>query len=581
MTTGKGKHRGLRKDLLRRAITCALLSAGFASGAAWSNSFTFTTQTDWGTGVFTNTHAGPPPAGAGGEVRLNEAILTPFSHIWVALSGRDAAARIDTNTNPALIGDGDSFLTPLEAGGAAVLGEYLTHPDGMSGNPSRTTVDKNGDVWVGNRNEGSNGLGSIAKISADPVGITSSGVWNGSTFDRLAWNNAGGVDSDGGTDTASDSALLLYVRTAGANIRHVSVDADNNVWAGGGPLDAGDQVFQLYDGATGAPVPDPDGGGPKVTFFPDNDTGGYGGLVDGNGVVWSAGLNGNTLTRMDPATGARMTVNQGGRQSYGLGIDNNGILWNATWTNNTVDKIDANGNVLASYDLSPYGNSLRGVAVTPDNDVWVAGSGSGNVIRLNNDGTVQTAIAVGNTPTGVAVDSNGKVWVTNFGSNSVMRIDPATSTVDLTIDLGPGANPYNYSDMTGSVLVGLTDPLGTWRRVLDGGAGALWENLFYNQEPEGAVPPTTGLMLEVRVSDDMLGWSPYAGVMSGDLLGLTGRYLEVRATLTRPGGSDLTPVLSDLLVNFTPRQVPAPEPGSVALLGLGLLSLAAAGRRRR
>jgi YVTN family beta-propeller protein len=559
----------------QRLMYLAFVASGLAvAGSTWAASFDFTSQTDWNTGVYTSTHTGAPPVGADGEVRLNDAILTPFNHIWVALSGRDAAVRIDTNVNPLAIGNGDSYLTALEAGGTAVLGEYLTRPNGMAGNPSRTTVDANGDVWVGNRNESSGGLGSVTKISASPTGTTSSGTWNGSTFDRLAWTNAGSADSNGGVSTAADSAITNYVRTEGANVRHVSVDANNNVWVGGGPLDSGDQVFRLYD-SNGVAVADPDGAGPNVVRFSDNNTGGYGGLVDGNGVVWSAGLNGNSLTRMDPATGARMTVNQGGRQSYGMGIDNNGYIWVATWTNNTVDKIDPNGNVVASYNISAAGNSLRGVAVTPDNNIWVASSGTNEVIRLSNTGVVLAQIAVGGTPTGVAVDSNGKIWVTNYGSNSVMRINPATNAVELTIDLGAGANPYNYSDMTGTVLVGTTNPTGTWRRVMDGGAGAHWDQIFWNQEQQGI---DTGLLVEVRVSDDGVTWSAYDDFLNGELLNLTGRYLEVRATFNRAAGA-ADPVLSDLRVIYNSDQN-VPEPGTLGLLAAGLLGLGLALRRK-
>lgn len=269
-----------------------------------------------------------------------------------------------------------------------------------------------------------------------------------------------------------------------------------------------------------------------------------------------------------------MTVNQGGRQSYGMGIDNNGMIWVATWTNNTLDKIDAAGNVVASYNISAAGNSLRGVAVTGDNDIWVASSGTNEVIRVSNTGVVLAQIAVGATPTGVAVDSNGKVWVTNYSSNDVMRINPATNTVDLTVQLGAGANPYNYSDMTGTVLKGTTDPSGTWRRVMDGGIGAIWGDIFWNEESEGI---DTGLLVEVRASDDMLNWSAFASHNSGDALGLTGRYLDVRTTLTRQTGG-VNPVLSDLRVTFENQQVP--EPGTLSLLGISLLSLTILRRRK-
>jgi hypothetical protein len=557
---------------MNRIAVTAFLIAVSSVGEARAVSYTYTVQSDWQQGVYTSTNSTEPPIG---HVKLDESILTPFDHIWVSLSGRDGVARIDTNfVDP----DGVVTLADSAAGNGAVFGEYLSRPNGMQGNPSRTTVDANGDVWVGNRNEagfipGLGNRGSVTKISANPVGgTTSTGIWNGATFNRLDWPNGGGVDSLGGASTAVDDAILNYVRTAGTFARHLSVDANNNVWVGGAPgVQSGNQAFQLYDGATGAAIPSAPG---NTTSF-DIDRGGYGGLVDGNGVVWSAGLVENSMVRFDPATGIAQAINNG-RQSYGMGIDSNGEVWVSNWDYDSIQRFNPDGTLDSTF--FPAGmNNPRGVAVTlSDNDIWVANSFANTVSRLNNDGTLAATIPVGGQPTGVAVDANGKVWVTNLNSDNVMRINPATNLVDLTVELGPTADPYNYSDMTGSVLFGTTISQGTWRDVLDSGtASTIWTDIFWNTEAEASVPVGTSLTLEARVSNDQLNWSPYVAYNSGDTIGLAGQYIEFRATFGRQAGVGLTPVLSDISINFVP------EPGALSLFAIGSVLMGLICRRSR
>ncbi|SHI58782.1 PEP-CTERM protein-sorting domain-containing protein [Malonomonas rubra DSM 5091] len=537
--------------------------------------FTFTDDADWDLGLYSSTNSGPP--GSDDQLQLDPNIVTPFNHIWVALSGRDGIVRINTDHEEA---DGVVTLADSAAGNGAVYGEYLSRPNGMQGNPSRTTVDQNGDVWVGNRNEagyvaGVGYQGSVVKISANPVDSTSSstGEWNGSTFDRLDWTNTGGVDSYGGTTTATDSAISQYVRTDGTNVRTMAIDADNNLWAGG----YGNKIHNLIDGDTGAKLDVNDavaGDQTSINLSP----GGYGGLVDGNGVLWSSGWSTPYIARYDPATGIKTNV-YAQYPSYGLGIDSEGNIWNSHYNYNSISKISSDGTLIGTY--STFGSLSRGVAVTSDDDVWVANSGSNTVTRLNNDGTWAATISVGAYPTGVSVDSNGKVWVTNYNGNSVMRIDPNTNQVDLTIELGAGANPYNYSDMTGTVVTGTTNPTGTWRYVQDGGQfGLEWDQIFWTE----LIPDGSGLTIQARAADSMadldtMAYTTYS--LSGDLIGLLGRYLEVKAIFTRDGADGLSPILYDLSFTSIDGNQPVPEPSTYILFGIGMLALAGTRYRRK
>ncbi len=546
-----------------RIIVFAALIFSMTAAPALAGSFSFTTTDDWATGVLTNVNSDPPPPTGDGHLRLNDAVLTPFNHIWVALSGRGTAVRINTDYVDAA--DGRVTLAESAAGAGVVYGEYRTAPQGQPTNPSRTTVDINGDVWVGNRDQAGSGLGSVVKLSATPTGTTSSGIWNGSNFDVLAWSNAGSADTLGGTSTSSDSATLLYVRTAGTNIRTIAIDKDNNVWTGG----YGNKIHQKYDGETGAAIGDP------VNLGSNS---GYGGLIDGNGVLWSAGWGEASLSRYDPATGTETNHAVGGG-SYGLAVDGNGYIYN-THLSNTVTKLAPDGTLIWTKSY-PGGSWNRGIAVTPDGNLWIGNSGSNTVTRLDNDGNWITNIVCESGPMGISVDSNGKVWATNYNSNSVSRIDPALNQVDLTVELGPNASPYNYSDMTGTVVSGTTNPSGTWRKVLNGGAGASWGQIFWNLEGEGDIPDTTGITVEARWSNDLITWSDYIAYTSATNMGLVAQYLEIRTTLERIGGTALTPILSDLRVDFTPGGGPTiPEPTTAAMLSLGLLGLAWRTRRK-
>ncbi len=233
----------------------------------------------------------------------------------------------------------------------------------------------------------------------------------------MSWPNTG-PDS---ADTAVDECIIDYERTVGTYVRHVSVDRDNNVWIGG----HGNRRFSLLDGANGAVLETAGSFG----------CGGYGGLVDDKGVVWSALLTGNGLLRYDPESGQASCLPV---YAYGMGMDRDSNIWVARWCQNTISKVAPDGTIL--FTKSTGGTCSRGVAVTfTDNNVWVANSSSNTVTRLDNNGNVLQTIRVGSMPTGVAVDAAGKVWVTNHNSHNAMRIDPATNQVDLTVDLGPNA----------------------------------------------------------------------------------------------------------------------------------------------
>ena len=144
------------------------------------------------------------------QLRLDDT-TEAFEFIWIAASSRGTVVKIDTVTGQ-------------------ILGQYWSAPQNRSKDPSRTTVDHNGNVWVGNRAE-TNAVGGVAKGSVTQIGL----VENGQCVDRNGngvidtstglsdikpWPNTCGVDTTAASRLPSTSASLpTSARTAWRSAR--------------------------------------------------------------------------------------------------------------------------------------------------------------------------------------------------------------------------------------------------------------------------------------------------------------------------------------------------------------------------
>jgi uncharacterized repeat protein (TIGR01451 family) len=467
---------------------------------------------------------------------------SPFNRVWIAVSSKGTVVKFD-------------------AVSGAILGEFWTAPEGQPMNPSRTTVDHNGNAWVANRDGNSVtriGLlenGGCEDRNGDGLIETSQGQG-----DVRPWPNTNGEDSAGGVLTAQDECIVNYVIVHSGGTRHLTVDRNDDVWVSG----TIGRAFDLIDGRSGLIKRTEAGVG----------YGGYGGLLDSNGVIWSS----NPMIRWDPSyplsgpptlNGAPSGTNwsQYTHPNYGLCIDPSGNVWSSSMAS-LIYKHSPAGAVLGSY--SQGNTASQGCAIDANGDVWVAHSrnGSSTVGHLKNNGTYVGDVTTGDGPTGVAVDAAGKIWATNFSDETVVRINPSAGSLgaDGVTHIGAvdftspplGGTLYNYSDMTGATLYGPPQQ-GTWTVVFDSKQqGATWGLVYWTAQIYG----DGAIAVKVAANDNQYALpgpqASAAGATTASapipvqndvpFMGVTGRYLQATVTLTRSTDGE-TPVLYSLIAD--------------------------------
>jgi RHS repeat-associated protein len=378
----------------------------------------------------------------------------------------------------------DGTLLRIDAKTGAVLGEYHTAPQGKPSYPGHVAVDRYGNIWLANWDEGGvldlTGMGSLTRI-----GIVIGGTRGYKTNDHGGTNfifvpSTNGeylqppfeyctaVDRDGdgliktsfglgnilnwtnnpsaqSVTNSEDECVINYVRTTSQFNSGLTVDANNDVWVGG-YADA-----STTDCSTGGSCPDVVGNesqekingitGQVLTtrLFSANGTNGtvYGGfddLVDWNGVLWSTGGANNpngteSLVRYNPG-GNSTNILTGTYNYFGLAVDPvTGLIWSGLWGANSVNVYGTNESLITNY--SSGGLEASCLAIDQQGSLWVShrdGTDNNSISHLLTNGTNIGLVSLTNGatgPAGLSIDSYGKLWTVCYSSPTIARVDPA------------------------------------------------------------------------------------------------------------------------------------------------------------
>jgi hypothetical protein len=430
----------------------------------------------------------------------------------------------------------------------------------VGGNPSRTAVDLNGNMWVGGRDDG-----RLTHV-----------LWN--TEDCPDRNGNGVIDTSyigaGGVPVMVNSAANPYAdecvvysevpNPAQPSIRGVAAGPDGRVWIGytpqlgiGGVQAIDPATFALGDHYPGDSVPcyqadaagvmQPSTASPCTASGRYNSGGVYGLVVDADGYLYTSSFNNrnslsrfNTVTEewewsfVDPDTGC----------SYGVAVDGQNRVWRGGYNgvggicmfdpvegrlytfavpSGTIQTPGLETGVVVNDGFNNAGgwaHMVTGVAVEPaTGDVWASFYPIGYTGRLHVDETnfansrwtligtfwldasTRVPTASNNDLRGVGFDHRGFAWTLGLGSTNVFMLDPATNArhVDLPTGtlIGVGTH-YTYSDFTGSTALSFTAPRGFWTYSFDFEFEDAQVDAIYW---EAYVPAGTSAGIRIRATD--------------------------------------------------------------------------------
>jgi streptogramin lyase len=462
------------------ALFCGLIAC-YPLQVSAKETKTWSSTADWATA---SSHQNVAWTDVSGQIQLvkdpPKIQRTPF--IYIPNSGSNNVTQIDTKTGK-------------------VQWTFNLNQIRTSGFPSRTTVDANGDVWVGLR--GGN---------------------------EVVWISMQGKQKK--------------VVQTGRVPRAITLDLDGNVWVGNWQ----DNTLVKIDGKTG-----------NVMLTVNNVACPYGAVADIHNTIWVVNNcnwdNANTITRLNitgqilakiPAPGA-----------YGIATDAQGQIWSANWPASCLHRFSNQG---AHLGCIPLNARPRGVAIDGNGNVWVPCSHINTtetqlVVKLSPNGQIIGQYTdVGKHSIGVAVDADGFVWVISYSQNQAVKLNANTGVTAAKYSTG-GVEPYTYSDMTGFAFQSLSKSAeGYWRGIHSSQCVSRWESISWKAH----TPANTSITVRARTADSRAAlnnaqWSP--AVSNGGIPNVPENpWIEIEIAL-KTADSQITPHVTELTVVSVPTSV--------------------------
>lgn len=464
-----------------------------------------------------------------------------YPSMWIANAGEDTLSKFDTDTGEELARY-RTWFGPV------------THSAWTGPAPSRTAVDKDGNVYVANRHFGTN-YASVMKVLVDDW-IDRNG--NGVLDTSIDLDNSGSIDASEIlplTDTngnglvdpneINDERIAWIVKVDSPSGRtdvgrSLTIDNDENLWLG------------FYNSKTYVKLSSTDGS-ILVTNVDVSPNTPYGALVDNNGILWGASLSRNLL-KLDTNTNTKLATYSAPDNTYGIVIGNDKVYM-ASRSGNTYVEFDPATSTFTRPAAIKY--SALGIAVDSEGNIVTGDSTGTHVSKFNQDGSEIWDVSpdVKSEIRGVVVDSEDNVWTIHRAANKISKYSGVDGEHLGTFDTG--LSPYTYSDATGLGHMSSITPTGTWKVTYDSGVvNTQWANVSWNEN----IPAGASIEVNIRCSNTEAGLETesYERVSNGVDFNKNGRYIQTMVRLTA-GSEDVSPVLYDLTI--VPKELePTPEP---------------------
>jgi sugar lactone lactonase YvrE len=292
------------------------------------------------------------------------------------------------------------------------LRRHYTHHN-KAGNPSRTAVDYEGNIWIGNR-----GDSYLVKIYFDKnkcKGVTSE--------DK---NNDGRIDENEMIDFDKDGCIAFKVDLRCNNVRAVCIDVDKkSVYAG---CWDGRKFFKISENG-------------KIERYWNLPANPYGCVVDDNGIVWISTLS-NRLIRLNPKNNEIKVIQV--PFTYGIWkCRNKDCIAFTTWDRGTVVLFNTTTEkIIWERKVGPQ---ARGVFIDEETNVYAVSSSTNKIVKYDEKGILRASAITCGIPTGVSQDACGDLWVACM-DGGIKIFDKSLN--ELNSFIIPTYH-YQYSDFTG------------------------------------------------------------------------------------------------------------------------------------